>query len=120
MTPVTVPTVNRELGNGYLGSSVDKRLKIDKPLGAVYLSTEPRPIKVADLAPSETLRADEIRIETATTGKVNAVVAVMSIFILKNVSFGELISGMRSLLTKRRKVLISPRKIPIDQETFPQ
>jgi hypothetical protein len=44
------------------------------------LSTEPRPIKVANTAPSETARANEIAIETAKTGKVTAVVAVMSIF----------------------------------------
>jgi hypothetical protein len=44
------------------------------------LSTEPRAIKVANTAPSETTRADEIAIETAKTGKVTAVVAVMSIF----------------------------------------
>jgi hypothetical protein len=44
------------------------------------LSTQPRPIKVAATAPSETTRADEIAIKTAQTGKVTAVVAVMSIF----------------------------------------
>jgi hypothetical protein len=44
------------------------------------LSTEPRPIKVANTAPSETTRADEIAIKTAKTGEVTAVVAVMSIF----------------------------------------
>jgi hypothetical protein len=43
------------------------------------LSTEPRPIKVVDTAPSETTRTNEIAIETAKTGKVIAVVAVMSI-----------------------------------------
>jgi hypothetical protein len=44
------------------------------------LSTKPRPIEVTDTAPSETTRADEIAIETAKTGKVTAVVEVMSIF----------------------------------------
>jgi hypothetical protein len=44
------------------------------------LSTEPRPIEVANTAPSETTRADEIAIETAKTRKVTAVVTVMSIF----------------------------------------
>jgi hypothetical protein len=63
-----------------MGFSVDKRLKLDKPLGTIYLSTEPHPNKVANTAPSETTRADEIAIETAKTGKVTAVVAVMSIF----------------------------------------
>ncbi len=63
-----------------MGFSVDTHLKIDKPLGTIYLSTEPRPIKVANTAPSETTRADEIAIETAKTSKVTAVVAAMSIF----------------------------------------
>ncbi len=60
--------------------SVNKRLKIDKPLGTIYLSHKPRPIKVADTAPSKTTKANQIVIETAKTGKVTAVVAVMSIF----------------------------------------
>jgi hypothetical protein len=66
---------------------VDKHLKLDKPLGTIYLSTEPRPIKVANTAPSETTRADEVAIETAKTSKVTAVVAVMSIFSEKNCKF---------------------------------
>jgi hypothetical protein len=44
------------------------------------LSTEPHLIKVATTAPSDITRADEIPIETAKTGKVSAVVTVMSIF----------------------------------------
>jgi hypothetical protein len=63
-----------------MGLDVDKRLKIDEPLDTIYSSHKPRPIKVADTALSETMKADEIAIETAKTGKVNAVVAVMSIF----------------------------------------
>ncbi len=55
-----------------MGFSVDKHLKIDKPLGTIYLSTEPHPIKVTNTAPSETMRTDEIAIETAKTGKVTA------------------------------------------------
>ncbi len=39
----------------------------------------PVQIKVANTAPSETTKADEIAIETAKTGKVTAVVAVMRI-----------------------------------------
>ncbi len=54
-------------------------LKLDKPLGNINLSTKPCPIKVVATAPSETTRADEILIETAKTGKMTAVVAVMSI-----------------------------------------
>jgi hypothetical protein len=30
-----------------MGCSVDKRLKIDEPLGTIYLSHKPHPIKVA-------------------------------------------------------------------------
>jgi hypothetical protein len=63
-----------------MGFSVNKRLILDKPLGTIYSSTEPRPIKVTNTAPSETTRADEIVIQTAKTGKVTAVVTVMSIF----------------------------------------
>jgi hypothetical protein len=44
------------------------------------LSTEAQPIKVTNTAPSETTRVNEIAIKTAKTGKVTAVVAVMSIF----------------------------------------
>jgi hypothetical protein len=44
------------------------------------LSHKPRPIKVANTALSKTTKADQIVIETAKTGKVTAVVAVMSIF----------------------------------------
>ncbi len=53
------------------------------------MSTEPRPIKVANTAPSETTRADEAMIETAKTGKVTAVVAVMSIFSEKKMQVAE-------------------------------
>ncbi len=82
------------------------------------MSTEPCLIKVANTAPSETARADEIAIETAKTAKVTVGVAVMSIFSEKNASCGALITEMRSLLAKRRKVTIFWRKIPADQDTF--
>ncbi len=59
---------------------VDKHLKIDKPLEPIYMSHKPRPIKVVKTAPSVATKADEIAKETAETGKVTAVVAVMSIF----------------------------------------
>jgi hypothetical protein len=55
-------------------------LKLDKPLGTIYLSHKPHPIIVANTALSETTRADEIAIETTKTGKVTAVVAAKSIF----------------------------------------
>jgi hypothetical protein len=53
-------------------------------------------------------------IETVKTGKVTAVVTVMSIFSKKNEHCGVLISEMRGLLPKRRKESIFPRKIPAD------
>jgi hypothetical protein len=67
-----------------MGFSVDTHLKIDEPLGTIYSSHKPRPIKVANIALSETTKADEIAIESAKTGKVTAVVAVMSIFSRKD------------------------------------
>jgi hypothetical protein len=82
------------------------------------LSTEPRPIKVANTARSETPRADEIAIKPAKTGKVTAVVMVMSIFGGKDASCRALIMDMRSLLAKKQKVPIFRRKIPTDQKAF--
>jgi hypothetical protein len=58
---------------------------MDEPLGTIYSSHKPRPIKVVDTALSETMKADQIAIETAKTGKVTAVVAVMSIFSKKKI-----------------------------------
>ena len=80
MTPVTVPIVNRKLGTATTGLDVDKRLKTDEPLETIYSSHKPHPIKAADTALSQTMKADEIAIKTAKTGKVTAVIAVMSIF----------------------------------------
>ncbi len=54
---------------------VDKHLKIDEPLGTIYSSHKPRPIKVPDRALSETMRADEIANETTKTCRVTVVVA---------------------------------------------
>jgi hypothetical protein len=66
-----------------MGLDVEKHLKIDEPLGTIYSSHKPCPIKVANTALSETTKADEIAIKTAKTDKVTAVVAVMSIFCKK-------------------------------------
>jgi hypothetical protein len=41
-----------------MGFSVDKRLKIDKPFGTVYSSTEPCLIKIGTTAPCGNLKAD--------------------------------------------------------------
>ncbi len=73
---------NSEQKTGYGGTEldIDKRLKIDKPLGTIYSSHKPCPIKFVDTALSETTKADEIASKTAKTGKVTAVVMVMSIF----------------------------------------
>jgi hypothetical protein len=59
---------------------VDKHLKIDKPFEPIYSSHKPHLIKVVDTALSETTKANEIVNETTKTGKVTAVVTVMSIF----------------------------------------
>jgi hypothetical protein len=69
-----------ETGYGNTELSVDKRLKIDKPLEPIYMSHKPRLIKVLNTALSKATKADEIAKVTAETGKVTAVVAVMSIF----------------------------------------
>jgi hypothetical protein len=51
------------------------------------LSHNPCLIKVADTAVSETTKSDAIAIETAKTGKVTALVKVMSIFSKKRCKF---------------------------------
>jgi hypothetical protein len=78
------------------------------------LSHKPRPIKVVNTAFSETTKADKIASETAKSGKVTSVVAVMSIFKKKICKCGALVSKMRGLLTKRQKEPIFQRKIPVD------
>jgi hypothetical protein len=59
-----------------MGLRVDKRLKLDKPLGLNLMSTEPRPIKVTRTA-AEAVSGERKAIENAKTGKVTAVIAVM-------------------------------------------
>jgi hypothetical protein len=97
-----------------MGFSVVKCLKLDKHLGTINLSTEPRAVKVANTALSETTKADQIAIKTAKTGKVTAVVVVMSIFSEKDANCGALILEMGSLLAIRQKEPIFWRKIPAD------
>jgi hypothetical protein len=79
---VSSDSSDSEYETGYSNTEldVDKRFKIDGPLGTIYSSHKPHLIKVADTALSETMKADQIAIETATTGRVTAVVAVMRIF----------------------------------------
>ncbi len=93
-------------------------LKINKHLGTVYQSTEPRPIKVANTASSDSKRANKIAIETAKTGKVTAVVAIVTLFVKKDAICRALLLRTRSLLAKRRKAPNSRRTIPSDRETF--
>jgi hypothetical protein len=64
----------------------------------------PHPIKVVNTALSVATKADEIAKETAKTGKVTAVVAVMSVFKRKNANCGALFSEMRGLLAKELKL----------------
>jgi hypothetical protein len=98
--------------------SVDKHLKIDKPLESIYLSHKPRPIKVVDTALSETMKADEIAKETRKTGKVTAVVTVMSIFKRKRCKLRSASLGNERPSRQKAERAIFCRKIPADCETF--
>ncbi len=56
----------QETGYGDTELDVDKHLKIDEPVGTIYLSYKLHPIKVVDTAAlSETTKADEIASKTA-------------------------------------------------------
>ncbi len=57
------------------------------------MSHKPRPIKVIKTALSVAMKADEITLETAKTGKVTAVVAAMSIFKRKKCKLRSAILG---------------------------
>jgi hypothetical protein len=99
------------------------------------LSTEPRPIKVVNTAPSKNIRVDEIVINTAQTSKVTAVIAVMSIYCkkrcnLKSADYGdkkrsrqkaesvnfpeENSRGLRNLSLKTRKGQL-PKKLGLNR-----
>jgi len=60
------------------GLRVDKHLKLDKQLALNFVSTEPHPIKITNLA-DEIISSNEKAIENAKTGKVTAVAAVMTL-----------------------------------------
>jgi hypothetical protein len=62
-----------------MGGPVEKRPKLVQPTGIHLDSTDTRPIKATKLA-LDTIRANEIAIENAKTGKVTAVVAILKIF----------------------------------------
>jgi len=76
-----IPTVTRIMGPVARSTSgpVDKRLKLEQPLGIYLESTDTRPIKATKLA-LDTIRANEIAIENSKTGKVTAVVAILKVF----------------------------------------
>ncbi len=59
-----------------MGSRVDKRLKLEQPLGIDLKSTDTRPIKATKRA-IDIIRANEITIENSKAGKVTAVVAIL-------------------------------------------
>jgi hypothetical protein len=64
------------------------------------------------------MKTDEIAKETAETGKVTAVVAVMSNLRKKSAYCGALFSEMRGLLAKEWKEPIFCRKLPTVRKTF--
>jgi hypothetical protein len=82
------------------------------------LSHKPCPIKVVYTVLSETTKADGIASKTAKSGKVTAVVAVMSIVKNKDANCGALILEIRGILAKKRKEPIFQRKIHTDREAF--
>jgi hypothetical protein len=98
-----------ETGYGNTGFSVDKHLKTDGPLGTIYWSHKPHPFKVANTTLSETMKADEIVIETAKTGKVTVVVPVMSIF-----------SKKRCKLRSANRGIEKPSHQKVERADFPE
>jgi hypothetical protein len=89
-----------------MGFSIDKHLKLDKPLGTVYMFTEVHPTKVIDSTPSKHMRADEIAIETAKPGKMTVMVAVMSIFCRKKCKSRSANPGNKKPSCKKAESLI--------------
>ncbi len=82
------------------------------------MSTEPHPIKVVNTAPSENIRANKIAIETAKTGKVTAVVVVMSIFCKKKCNSRSADSGDETLSRRGRKCQFPGGKFPWAKKPF--
>jgi hypothetical protein len=62
-----------------MGLRVNKRLKLEQPMGIDLKSTDSRPIEATKLA-LDVIRANEIAIENSKTGKVTAVVTILKIF----------------------------------------
>ena len=90
----------QESWSGDTGLSRDKRLKLDKPNGVNLASTDTRPIKVTKLAQNDTevFRDGELTKSRENTGKVTAVVAVMTVFCKK-------IKSSTTLITKKARML---------------
>ena len=72
----------QKIGSGDTGLGRDKHLKLDKPIGQNLMSTTACPIKVTTIAcpDQEGFRDIENTKIFSKTGKVTAVVAVMTIF----------------------------------------
>ncbi len=85
-----------------------------RPLGTTYLSHKPCLIKVINIALSETTKADDIAIKTAKTGKVTAVVMVMSIFKKKRCKMRSAYLRNEKPSCQKAKGQIFQKKIPAD------
>jgi hypothetical protein len=79
-----------------MGLQVDKRLKLEQPMGIDLKSTDTHSIKATKLA-LDVIWANEIAIENSKTGKVTAVVAILKILGDKSKS-------------RNSKLLIKPNK----------
>ncbi len=89
---------------GSTRSQVDKHLKLEQPTSIDLNSTDTHPIKATKLA-LDTIRANEIAIENSKTGKVTAVVAILTIFGDKrNSRNSKLLSKPNKLLNLRKKI----------------
>jgi hypothetical protein len=99
-----------------MSGPVDKRLKLDQPPGIYLKSTDTRPIKATKLAP-DTIRANEIVIESFKTGKVTAVVAILKVFgdntrNSRNANPGKLLNKPNKRLNSKKKHLNRALKRP--------
>jgi hypothetical protein len=105
---------NLDIGSSSTGSLVDKRIKLEQPLGVQLNSTDTRPIKATKLA-LDTIRANEIAIENSKTGKVTAIVAILKVFgdnthNSRNVNPGNLLNKPNKRLNLKKKRLTRPLK----------
>ena len=70
---------DQDNGSGSTGNLVDKCFKLEQPSGIDLKSTDTCPIKATKLV-LDIIKANEIAIENAKTGKVTAVVAILKVF----------------------------------------